>query len=220
MVTKILFPVVDDDNDGTSSSKNTLPGCGGGIFVDAYRVGDLVDAVVSTRSMTNIELLLNSRPLFGVPKTIQLARLPERFSMHFEEGLHSLPYVDGQTLEALVVTFVYSKSGDGRIHSVTSKAIRTDAGSARMAATGGREEKKPIDVVFEWVEEEAVDLSSGTSIMFLAVMMVSIIYLIQLCSIDSDRDDAVDQKFANNNRRKSTSVGYANAGGSRYKHQE
>ena len=181
-------------------------------------MGDLVDAVISTRSMTNIELLLSSRPLFGVPKTIQLARLPERFSMHFEEGLHSLPFVDGQSLEKLIVTFVYSKSGEGRIHSVTSKAIRTDGGSARMAVSGDREQAKSIDVVFEWVEEEAVDLSSGTSIMFLAVMMASIIYLIQLCSIDSDRDDVGDQKFVNNNRRKSTSVGYA--GGSRYKHQE
>lgn len=189
-------------------------------FVDAYRVGDLVDAVISTRSMTTIELLLSSRPLFGVPKTIQLARLSERFSMRFEEGLHSLPFVDGQTLEKLIVTFVYSKSGEGRIHSVTSKAIRTDGGSARIAAMGDREQKKPIDVSFEWVEEEAVDLSSGTSIMFLAVMMASVIFLIQLCSIDSDRDDVGGQKFVNNNRRKLTSVGYANAGGSRYKHQE
>jgi hypothetical protein len=193
--------------------------CSDNWFVDAYRVGDVVDTVISTRSSNSIELLLNSRPLFGVPKTIQLARLPERFSMHFEEGLHSLPYVDGQTLEQLVVTFVYSRSGEGRIHSVTSKAVRTNA-----AGGGSGTKKTPIDIVFEWVEEEAVDLSSGTAVMFLAVMVVSIVFLIQLCGIDSDNDDRA-QTYPNNIKpgrtttsTMSASMGYAT--GSPYSHRE
>lgn len=138
-----------------------------------------------------------NQPLFGSPRTVHLPRLPERFSLSFEEGLHSLPYVDGQSLEQLIVTFIYSKSGGGRIHSVTSKAIQ-------QPHNNKFDKKKEIEVVFDWVEEAAVDLEAGTSVMFLAVLVVSILFLLQLCMMDHSDDDDDDHNHnyddGNNNR--------------------
>lgn len=158
-----------------SSSKSCL-------FVDAYLVGDVVDAVVSTRSALTIDLLMANQPQFGIRKTIHLPRLPERFSLSFEEGMHSLPYVDGQSLEQLIVTFVYTKSGGGRIHSVTSKAVRSI--SQRKF-----DPKRQIEVLFDWVEEEAADIEAGATAMFLAAFIVSLLFLVQLCKVEGDDED-------------------------------
>lgn len=151
-------------------------------FAEAYRVGDYVDATVSTRSALTIDLFMADQPLFGVPRTVHLPRLPQRFSMSFEEGYHSLPYLEAQSLEQLVVTFLYSKSGGGRIHSVTSKAIR-------LPHNQKFDKKKDIEVVFDWVEEASVDLEAGGAIMFLAAFVVSILFLLQLCIMDHVEDD-------------------------------
>lgn len=174
-------------------------------FAAAYRVGDVVDTTVSTQSATSIDLLMANRPLFGIPRSVHLLRLPERFSLSFEEGLHSLPYFDGQLLDQLVVTFVYSKSGEGRIHSVTSRAVRSPKGRPFS-------EKQPIVVSFEWVEEEAVDLEAGSSVMFLATLLVSIIFLAQLCSV-ADGDEGNDDTQS-----RASSVDYVSD--SQWKHRE
>ena len=151
---------------------------------DAYRIGDVVDATMYTRSFP-VELLMANMPLFGVPRTVKMPRVIERFSLSFEEGLHSLPYIDGQSLETLQVTFVYSRSGEGRIHAVTSNAIRSPKGRPL-------DQKVPIQVEFVWQEEEAVNLDAGVSVMFLATLIASIVFLVQLCGVtggdDNDRD--------------------------------
>eukprot|EP00536_Pseudo-nitzschia_multiseries_P010409 jgi/Psemu1/25934/gm1.25934_g len=150
----------------------------GGHLAEAYRVGDYVDAAVSTRSAVAIDLFLADRPQFGVSRTVHLPRLPERFSMSFEEGLHVLPYVEGQSIEQLIVTFVYSQSGGGRIHSVASKVVPLPHGRK------GFDKDRDVEVVFDWVEQASVDLESGTAMMFLGAFVVSILFLLQLCSLD------------------------------------
>lgn len=160
------------------------------LFAEAYRLGDIVDAAVSTRSSLSIDMLMHNMPTFGLTKQIYLPRLPERFSLSFEDGLHSLPYVDGQKIEGLVVTFVYSKSGDGRIHSVSSKAIPT---------TRAFSKDQEFEVLFEWVEEASVDLEAGTTIMFLAAFLVSVLFFLQLCSMDDPDEYDSDEKSYNSN---------------------
>ena len=152
------------------------------LFADAYRVGDTIDAAFTTRSDMGIEMLIANQPSFGVTKTIRMARLPERFSISFEDGLYTIPYVDASSTEKLIVTFMYSKSGVGRIHSVTSKVIES-AKKRRI------DRSKQLEIVFDWVEEAEVDLAAGGIVMFLAVFVVSIMFLLQLCAIEQPDDD-------------------------------
>lgn len=157
----------------TASNSNNF------FFADAYRIGDTIDASVSTRSSKNVDMLIADQPLFGVTKTVRLPRLPERFSVSFEEGLYTIPYIDSVNTEKLFVTFVYSKSGTGKIHSVTSKAVPFSGRSNRS---------ERVEVVYDWVEEAAVDLDAGSIVMFLAVFVVSIVFLLQLCTIEQPED--------------------------------
>ena len=157
-------------------------------FADAYKVGDTVDAAISTRSVRAIDLLMANMPLFGVSKTVHLPRMPGQFSMSFEEGVHTLPYIDAGTTEKLVVTFVYSKSGVGRIHSVTSSAIQ----NRKFDPT------RDIEVLFDWVEEAAVDFEAGSIVMFLVVLVVSIMFVLQLCTIDHPNEYDDDDRNSNN----------------------
>jgi hypothetical protein len=158
----------------TSSSSVSL-------FVNAYRVGDTIHAAVNTRSSVVVDLMIANLPLFGISRKTELPRLQERFSLSFEEGLHTLSYIDGQTAETIRVTFIYSKSGEGRIHSVSSTVVRTKSRNF--------DPKLPIVVQYEWIEEEPVDLNAGSSIMFLATLLLSILFLIQLCGSGEGDED-------------------------------
>ena len=155
------------------------------LFAGAYQMGDVVDTAVSTRSKISIDLLMGNQPKFGIRKISHLPRLPERFSLSFEEGLHTLPYFDGQSLEQLFVTFIYTKSGQGRIESVTSKAIHSKQQKF--------DKNRQIEVIFDWVEEESVDVVAGLTFLFLVSFIVSILFLLQLCIIgegdENDEDD-------------------------------
>lgn len=128
-----------------------------------------------------------------------------------------MPYVDGQALDVLRVIFVYSKSGEGRIHRVSSKAIWSDNKRSRL------DKNVPIDVSFEWVEEEAVDLQAGSSVMFLTVLVVSILFLLQLCGVDDDVV-GVGNEGKNNKYRNGQPDRYESYGGyasdTRYNHRE
>mmetsp|Transcript_3388 Transcript_3388/g.7751 ORF Transcript_3388/g.7751 Transcript_3388/m.7751 type:complete len:218 (+) Transcript_3388:252-905(+) len=169
-----------------TSSSSILSSSSFFLFADAYRIGDTVDASVTTRSSLGIDLLVANQPLFGVAKTSHLPRLPERFSMSFEEGLHTLPYVDAATTEKLVVTFVYTKSGAGKIHSVTGKAVGAGSGSKKQKF----DKDIDIEVVFEWVEEAGVDLEAGNIAMYTAVLLVAVVFFVQLCMLDHDADES------------------------------
>jgi len=138
----------------------------------SYQIGDAVDTDVVSNFRTE-DALRNQMPVFGLPSTTMF-HLPgvQQFSLRFEEGLRPLPTISTKALEKVEVTFVYSKSGDGTIHSVTSKA-----------SYSSRPHKKGFRVHYEWVEEEKVDIVAGAAVMFMATFLATVVILIQACSV-------------------------------------
>mmetsp|Transcript_13838 Transcript_13838/g.21808 ORF Transcript_13838/g.21808 Transcript_13838/m.21808 type:complete len:190 (-) Transcript_13838:12-581(-) len=147
------------------------------VTLDAYRIGDAVDTIIWTTN-TNHGAMRSQMPLFGIEKTATLQRPRTRFSLGFEEGLHALPWTGGDRLEKLIVTFVYSKNS-GAIHSVSSQSIERKSGSVGSQ----------VEVEYNWVEEEPVDFHAGASVMFLATLIVSVIFLVRTC-IDHDEGES------------------------------
>ena len=141
----------------------------------SYRVGDVVGTIIRTPEKT-ADALSNQMPLFGVSSDTEFFESPPRFSLAFQDGMIPLPWVEissrKRQLDELIVTFVYSRSGDGAIHAISSEAKYDDA---KLGREGFR-------VRYEWVEEEEVDLRSGSAVMFLAVSVASIVILLQSCS--------------------------------------
>jgi hypothetical protein len=144
--------------------------------LDAYRIGDAVDTIIWTTNASN-GAIRSQMPLFGVQKTTTLQRPRFRFSLGFEEGLHALQWTGGDRLEKLVVTFVYSKNS-GVIHSVSSRSIERKSGSA----------SPQVEVEYNWIEEEPVDIQGGGSVMFLATLIASVIFLVRTC-VDNDEEE-------------------------------
>jgi hypothetical protein len=176
-------------------------------YTNAYRVGDVVDTAMYTQAFP-VDLLMANMPLFGLARKVKIPRTAQRFSLAFEEGLHSLPYLDGQRMETLKVTFIYSRSGEGRIHSVNYQVL----GSNRAINA-----KIPIDVEFEWIEEEAVNLDAGLSVMFAATLVASVVFLIQLCSVGDNTNGGghhhnqdVEYRKKKKGTTASVSMGYSN----------
>jgi hypothetical protein len=170
-------------NHGTT---NTTPF----LAVESYRVGDVVDTAMYTQAFP-VELFMANMPLFGVSRRVKIPRVTQRFSIAFEEGLHSLPYLDGQMLQTLQVTFIYSRSGEGRIHSVQYETIRSQNGLALNA-------KIPIDVEFEWLEEDPVNLDTAFTVMFVATLVASMVFLLQLCSVGDSGGNNNNNNTTNN----------------------
>ena len=142
----------------------------------SYLVGDVVDTIVRTPDETT-DALNSQMPVFGVPSTAVFPETPERLSLSFHEGLRQLPWIETmdskkRPLKEITVTFLYSKSGDGAIHAVSSETTYDDDKST----------DEGFRVRYKWVEEEEVDLQSGSIVMFLVVFVVCIIILVQSCS--------------------------------------
>ena len=49
----------------------------------------------------------------------------------------------------------------------------------------------PISVEYEWVAQESVQILAGASVMFLATIIVSVVFLFQACGISDDDEDGV-----------------------------
>mmetsp|Transcript_11615 Transcript_11615/g.19674 ORF Transcript_11615/g.19674 Transcript_11615/m.19674 type:complete len:197 (+) Transcript_11615:841-1431(+) len=140
-----------------------------------YRVGDVVDTFIKTESKAE-DVMRNQMPVFGASSKAVFNEMPQHFSLSFEEGLRPLPWVSttnnqGMKLSDLEITFVYSKSGDGVIHSISSKP---NFGSQ---ASGG------FEVRYHWVEEEEVDPQSGMTLMFLVTFLSCVVMLINSCAV-------------------------------------
>lgn len=141
----------------------------------SYRVGDIVDTILRTAEGST-DVLNSQMPMFGVQSTAVFSETPDRFSLAFHEGLRPLPWIETvdnteRALKEITVTFVYSESGDGAIHAVSSEATYSKEKSS----------DEGFRVRYQWVEEEEVDLQAGSAVMFLAVCIVSIIVLLQSC---------------------------------------
>jgi hypothetical protein len=130
------------------------------------------------------EAMRAQMPQFGISSNVQFAQISvegKAFSLGFEEGLWNLPWYDihtksGQYLETLTIQFVYA---GGMIHSVTAQP-KYEKGSSR----------KPLQVEYEWIAQESVDVLAGASVMFLATIVMGVFFLIQACGIsDDDGDD-------------------------------
>lgn len=139
-------------------------------------------------------------PLFGMDTTAKFGPLPDRFSISFEEGFRALPWMTlrngyGVPLEKVEVTFIFSRSGTGEIHSMRSKTIYIKGVKAAAAADWNNQ----ITVEYKWIEEEAVDLNGGAFVMFLAIFVVSIFFLFDLCGLCDSGEDVADPYTAPSN---------------------
>ncbi len=154
----------------------------------AYRVGDAIDTIVQTPSGIS-DALRQQMPRFGVSTQAIFHELPlSHFSLAFEEGFRQLPWVDivngnGKALDKIIVTFVYSKSGGGAIHSVSSQAKYL---STNEPSNGS------FRADYIWIEEEAVDLNAGASVMFLATLVTTVLVLLHTCGITGDASSDED----------------------------
>lgn len=142
-----------------------------------YRVGDVVDTIIKT-SKESTDALNSQMPMFGVSSTALFTEAPSdtSFSLAFQEGMRPLPWIEMVNhkkvpLKEVIVTFVYSKSGDGTIHAVSSETIYDKNSN----------QEEGFRVKYQWIEEEEVDLQSGSIAMFLGVCVVSIMVLVQSC---------------------------------------
>ena len=145
--------------------------------------------IVKLRHSGNIDPMRAQLPLFGLSQTVKIPQLKERFSLAFEEGLWALPWTEiqtlkGQILEGIAVTFVYSKSGGGAIHSVTMKHMYIP----KTEKTGRPE----VRVDYVWQEEEPIDIQAGSTVMFLATLIACVIFLVQACGLADDLADGDD----------------------------
>ena len=80
--------------------------------------------------------------------------------------------MQSKVLDMLLVKFVYS---GGVIHSVSSDPVYIKK-DPKNPFRGGA-----LEVEYIWLEEEPVDIIMGASVMFLAALVASIIFLVQGC---------------------------------------
>ena len=144
------------------------------------------------------DALRSQMPKFGINTKVHFemdmhddGREYRTFALLFEDGLRSIetrPYQNRkrESLDRVVIRFVYSKSGIGMIHSVSSTAVyKSNPPVARR-----------FRVEYEWQEEEAVRLSVGSIVMYLAVFLSSIVFLFQTCGLNDEPDmDSTDNGY-------------------------
>jgi hypothetical protein len=177
-------------------------------FAAAYRIGDAVDTDVVLSTHT-ADALRSQMPKFGLRSRVEFAmeKPSSRDGAHswtllFEDGLRriqSSPYKNakGEVLDEVVVTFVYSRSGAGMIHSVQSQAFyqRKDVGADTFR------------VIYEWIEEEPVRLVNGYLVMFAIVFVATIIILLQTCGLCSNDQNDDELRKGKNSRNKQQHLG-------------
>ena len=155
-----------------------------------YRVGEPVDTHIFVKGKDEEEALRAQMPKFGISNRVEFPQLAsvDAFTLGFEEGLWNLPWYylpdgskrSGQPLETLVVQFVYA---GGMIHSVSAQP--------KYSKSESKGYQGPISVEYEWVAQESVQILAGASVMFLATIIVSVVFLFQACGISDDDEDGV-----------------------------
>jgi hypothetical protein len=153
------------------------------VHTDAYRLGDAVDTIMWTKNESNT-MKRAEMPMFGEFSRATIDIKEGLFSFGFEDGLHMLPWIEAKDLKKIVVTFVFSKSGDGAIHSVSTSMER------------GTSEENSFAIEYRWVEEAPVELQAGVCVMLLASLVASVVFLLQACSIVEENQVPVPAKTA------------------------
>ena len=152
-----------------------------------YRVGDDVDTELSIDGLPPSDVLRSQMPYFGVDSTANFQIKPisyifdRRMALSFLDGLWGLPttYLTnsrGEGLVSILVTFVYSKSGSGVIHSVSSVPTYSSDGNDSYV----------VRVDYKWVEEEDIYMNAGQAIMFMVTFLVGVFILIASCGLLED----------------------------------
>lgn len=142
----------------------------------AYKIGDNVDGIVWNgqdyfNSMRRAEM-----PLFGQSSIATFERRKGLLSFGFEDGLHMLPWIGTEELERLVVTFVFSKGGQGAIESVSINTVR------------GPSSSDDIIVEYQWVEEIPASPQEGACAMLLFTLMACVAVLCQVCATSESEE--------------------------------
>ncbi len=133
--------------------------------MSSFYLGERVDTSVVSISGGS-EVLNKQRPLFGIDSIVAFPRSHsnDRFSLNFAEGYHQLSWFDTSSLGKLRVTFVYSKSGDGVIHSVSCEPV--------MRVMHDDFSRHSIHIEYVWIEEQPVDYQAGSVFMLLTTLCV------------------------------------------------
>lgn len=156
--------------------------------MSSYSIGEHIETSVFTITGGS-EALGKQRPLFGINSVVTFprSRSNDRFSLSFAEGFHHLPWFDTSSLGRLRVTFVFSKSGDGVIHSVSSEPI--------MRVMHDDHSRHNIQIEYVWIEEQPVDFQSGLAVMFMATFLV--VLVIQVCrfGVDTGKQGAASDRI-------------------------
>lgn len=156
------------------------------LIASAYFTGEHVDTMLHSTTGRSAALKAE-RPLFGLDSSVRIPRNNSRFSLSFEEGFHQLSWFDSTNLGKLRVSFIYSKSGEGAIHSVSSEPI--------MKSIHEQYSGRVLEIEYIWIEEAPIDLQSGAIVMLLGTLVLSLIFLFQACGLtnmDESVDDAID----------------------------
>jgi hypothetical protein len=172
---------------------------------NAYRIGDIVETEVilngvvatsSSSSASSFTLLRSQMPRFGISSTatVQIKddkqqdddqyRRPaiQTLALQFEDGLWystTVAVLDTKNnqkypLQKIEVQILYSKSGSGAIHAINAKPVyRSDA--------SGNSDPGSYTLEYQWIEEEAVHLGAGLSVMFVIVFAASIAFFVISC---------------------------------------
>jgi hypothetical protein len=150
--------------------------------VQAYRVGDALETDIRLGSST-ADALRSQTPIFGLDTSARFQfdeDSSKTFSLNFEDGLWGLPAVALQNpqgkLQSWQVTFVYSRSGDGTIHTVLSGQPEYHADRTQDA----------FQVNYRWVQEEAVRVKDGQNIMYAVVLVGCLIFTLTIFAMSGE----------------------------------
>lgn len=148
-------------------------------FVSSYYLGEHVDVTLVSINGGN-EVLDKQKPLFGIDSTATFprSRSNDRFSLSFAGGYHQLSWFDTSSLGKIRVTFVYSRSGDGTINSVSSEPV--------MRVMHDEYSTHNFEIEYAWIEEQPVDFDGGLFVMFLAIFLFLFGLAVQDCYLTDE----------------------------------
>lgn len=142
--------------------------------VQSYKVGDTVDGIVWTgQDFTSMKRA--QMPVFGISSKTNFER-KSLLSFGFEDGLHMLPWIDTKEVEQVIITFMFSKSGQGTIKSVSLQTSRVQYSPDE------------IIVEYQWVEEIPASLQEGNVAMLLGSLISCVAVLFHSCATSENEE--------------------------------
>jgi hypothetical protein len=144
-----------------------------------------VDTDVRLGSTTQ-DALRSQTPLFGIDTYAEFEVDDKSFGLLFEDGLWGTPAVPMRNsrdddLVSWKITFVYTKSGDGAIQTITyDEPVYTE------------QDNDVFRVHYHWEREADVRLNAGQNVMFAMVVVASFIILLASCVDPDEKEGSSD----------------------------